>query len=273
MRETSPQEETLTPQVPAWRVQRFESLDSTNRFILDQARSGAKEGLVAVADEQVSGRGRLGRRWLSPKGSSFSASVLFGCSDRDGVATAQRLVRVVSLAMSYSLSEIYEVDARIKWPNDLEIDGEKVAGVLSELCTTGSELSVVVGVGVNLLQSKGELDLLSRPATSISMKAPDKQDLITVDVLLDVFLSNLSKWLLTLRSGAGLSEIALAYRCKCSTIGERVRVELPGGSLLSGVATSVGEDGELVVRGADGEVAVHAGDVFHLRVERDLKSK
>src|SRR6516165_7996333 len=132
-----------------WQVHWFEEIDSTNSYLREQARQGAGEGLVAVADHQTAGRGRLDRRWESPPGANLLASVLLrpGCLADD----LHLCSGAVALAAADSCAEVADVEAVLKWPNDLLVGGSKLAGVLAEADFEGSRMrGVVVGIGVNV---------------------------------------------------------------------------------------------------------------------------
>ena len=136
-------------------IRRFESIDSTNRYLLEEARRGAPGGVVAVADHQSAGRGRLGRRWEAPPGSNLLMSVLL----RPDLPAGQRQLAcgVVALAAIDAVASVTGLGVGIKWPNDLlGPDGRKLAGVLAETDVVGSPAGstlrapIVVGIGVNV---------------------------------------------------------------------------------------------------------------------------
>ncbi len=133
----------------AWDIHRLGEVDSTNTYVRDRARHGAPAGLVAVADHQTAGRGRLDRRWESPPRANLLASVLlrptFGGEDVYLCAGA------VALAGSDACREVAGVEPVLKWPNDLLFEGAKLAGVLAEAEFAGPTLTaVVVGIGINV---------------------------------------------------------------------------------------------------------------------------
>jgi BirA family transcriptional regulator, biotin operon repressor / biotin---[acetyl-CoA-carboxylase] ligase len=135
-----------------WReVTVVEETGSTNADLLAQARSGAGEGLVLVAEAQTSGRGRMGRRWISPPRRSLTFSVLLRPAVPAGLLGWVPLLAGVAVASA--LEQTAGVDARLKWPNDVLVDGAKIAGILAE--RWGS--AIVVGTGINVLQQRGEL--------------------------------------------------------------------------------------------------------------------
>ena len=138
-----------------------ERCESTQRLLADDA----PEGAVAAANEQTAGRGRLGRDWVAPPGSSVLASVAL----RPNVATAKlaELSLVAGRACAHALAEVAEVVPEVKWPNDVLIGGRKVAGILAE----AREGRVVLGVGINVLQSEDELpERAQHPATSLLLE-------------------------------------------------------------------------------------------------------
>ncbi len=132
--------------------------ESTQRLLADDA----PEGAVAAADEQTAGRGRLGRDWIAPPGSSVLASVAL----RPDVPTAKlaELSLVAGRACAQALVEVAEVVPEVKWPNDVLVGGRKVAGILAE----AREGRVVLGIGINVLQTEDQLPQLAQyPATSL----------------------------------------------------------------------------------------------------------
>jgi BirA family biotin operon repressor/biotin-[acetyl-CoA-carboxylase] ligase len=134
-------------------VRRFDSLDSTNTYLLAEARSGVPEGVVAVAEHQTAGRGRLGRRWEAPPGTCLLVSVLLRPVLEPG--QLHLCTSAVALAAADACAAVAGVSPAVKWPNDLLVRGRKLAGVLAEsdpAAPGGPEgsVAVVVGVGCNV---------------------------------------------------------------------------------------------------------------------------
>jgi BirA family biotin operon repressor/biotin-[acetyl-CoA-carboxylase] ligase len=235
-------------------IRQFERLDSTNRYLLDEARSGAADGTVAVAGYQTAGRGRQGRVWEAPPHSSLLVSVLLRPrhlpADRRYLATA-----AVALAAASACEEAAGFLPRLKWPNDLVVDDGKLAGVLAEV--DGS--AIVVGLGLNL---DWPSDRLPEGATAVNRVSGRPADAGRVLV---AFLTQLDRRCRQLEEAAGREALSAAAREASATIGREVRVELAGGT-VAGRAEDVDELGHLRVRTADGGlVEVTAGDVVHLR--------
>ncbi|MDQ6743619.1 MAG: biotin--[acetyl-CoA-carboxylase] ligase [Candidatus Dormibacteraeota bacterium] len=200
------------------RLIRLASTPSTQ----DAAR-GLPLGSVVVADQQTAGRGRLGRRWDAPPGSALLASFVLPSRP------------LASLAAGVAAAVACGESVRLKWPNDLLIDGRKLAGILVE--QRGGRC--VVGIGVNLTWA---------PPGAGRLEA-DR------DRLLERLKAELERWF-----AADDFEVLAAWRARSDTLGRRVRVELPG-ETFEGWAEDVAEDGSLLVDGR----AVTAGDVIHLR--------
>ncbi|MBA2607945.1 MAG: biotin--[acetyl-CoA-carboxylase] ligase, partial [Actinobacteria bacterium] len=238
-------------------IHRFATIDSTNNWVMDQARSGAPDGLVAVAAEQTAGRGRLGRKWIAPAGGSLLMSVLLRPTslpaDRLHLATA-----AVAMAGADALGLIAGVTPSLKWPNDLLISDKKVAGVLTEVDgpTENGSMAVVVGIGINCTWPDDLPPEISDIAIAANHAAG--RPVHTEDVL-DSLLEHLAN-----RLDAGWNTIAREYNSRVATVGRDVRVELADES-FTGMAAEVEHDGALIVITDAGPRRVLAGDVVHLR--------
>jgi BirA family biotin operon repressor/biotin-[acetyl-CoA-carboxylase] ligase len=243
-----------------WEIRRFAEIDSTNTYLRQEARHGAPEGLVAVADHQTAGRGRLDRRWESPPGANLLTSVLLrpACEPSDvHLASA-----AVALAAADACAEVAGVEPVLKWPNDLLVAGAKLAGVLAEAEFDGSRLvAVVIGIGLNVAwPGPAEAGGTCLDDAGGSAQPVDKV------VLLDHLLVGLGARRPLLDDEAGRLSLADEVRRRCATLGQRVRVTLPAGE-LKGVASAIDGAGCLVVETDSGLRTVSAGDVVHLRPE------
>jgi BirA family transcriptional regulator, biotin operon repressor / biotin---[acetyl-CoA-carboxylase] ligase len=253
-------------------IRHFDSIDSTNQYLLDEARRGAPDGVVAVAEHQSSGRGRLGRRWEAPPGSNLLVSVLL----RPDLPADHRQLAgaVMALAAKDAVAESTGLDLGIKWPNDLlGPDGRKLAGVLAEADVHGGvdpvqrrtvRLPIVVGIGINVNWPAADADLpdeLVGRATSLREQVGHPVDRAA---LLAALLAALGARASDLESEAGRVRQSADFRAGCTTIGTAVRVELPGEE-FEGKAVDLTLEGHLIVA-VDGENrTVVAGDVVHLR--------
>ncbi len=250
-----------------WRVRRVAATGSTNADVAAAARAGEAEGYVLVADEQTAGRGRLGRPWSSPPGTSLSVSCLL----RPPAAVEQGqwswLPLLVGVATVEAVRDAAGVEARLKWPNDVLLDGGKLAGILVErveasaggstwkapsgpAASTGA--AAVVGVGMNITAA---------PPGAASLGGIGATRDAVLDALLDRLAARYAAWCADPRA----PELPDAYRAVCDTLGRDVRAELPGGDVLTGRAVAIGDAGQLVVETAAGRRALGAGEIVHLR--------
>ncbi len=238
-----------------WRIEHFDEVDSTNTWVAQKASEGASEGLVAFADFQSAGRGRLERTWESSPGSSLLCSILL----RPDVSPdqLQLVVASVALATRAALVRLSGVRPALKWPNDLIVGDAKLAGLLAEIVAVDERLAVVVGIGVNLTYEgpPGVRATSVRAASGVTITAP---------ALLDIVLDELEVRRERLDSTEGRAQLRDEYVRALATLGQRVRVEQREGS-VTGTATSVDEMGRLVVDVDGEEVTFAAGDVVHVR--------
>lgn len=241
-------------------LRHLEEVDSTNRYLLDEARQGAAEGVVAVADHQTAGRGRLGRTWEAPPRASLLVSVLLrpdlepARSHLATMAAGVAMVEAVWLTAGFTPS--------LKWPNDLVVGDRKLAGMLSEAELRDGRLdALVVGIGVNVNWDEFPPELAGT-AVACNQVAGHPVDRAA---LLGAFLERLDDRYATLLRPGGDEAVLGEYRQRCSTIGREVRVELADDESLEGTATGVDDAGRLDVETRDGVTPVAVGDVVHLR--------
>jgi BirA family biotin operon repressor/biotin-[acetyl-CoA-carboxylase] ligase len=237
-----------------WRIHRVETTGSTNADVAAAAAAREPEGFVLIADQQTQGRGRLGRPWTSPPGSSLSVSVLLRPFEV-AAASWPWLPLLVGVAAVEAVRDAAGVDARLKWPNDVLLDGGKLAGILVERIETADGPAAVAGVGMNITSAPvPELTAASLAETSATRDA-------VLTALLDRLATHYGQW----RADPAGSALIEKYRQLCDTIGLDVRVELPGGATVAGRAAGVDTSGGLVVATGDGHEVVSAGDVVHVR--------
>lgn len=234
---------------------------STNSDVLAEAAAGAPEGLVIAAESQTAGKGRLGRSWQARPGAALMFSVLLRPA---AVPPAARgwLPLLAGVCVVSALAEVCGLDARLKWPNDVLAGGGKLAGILAEQ----SGGAIVTGIGVNVLGGERELPVAT--ATSLERCGFGGTDRTA---LLAGILRQLEHWYLRWREtgpgDADASGLRKEYLAVSATVGERVRVQLPGDRVLTGVAAGVDGAGQLLVEPGPGSdlIAVSAGDVVHVR--------
>jgi BirA family biotin operon repressor/biotin-[acetyl-CoA-carboxylase] ligase len=239
-----------------------ERTGSTNADLRKALENGAADRTVLLAEEQTAGVGRRARSWSSPKGGLYLSVAL-----RPGVpfSALGSLSLVAGLAVRAAAASV-GVDAVLKWPNDVLVDGAKCAGILAE-AVAGTEPSIVLGIGLNVLPlGHVEPGPGGLPATSLAERGATNTDRTEVAVALLTGLDDLERrWRL---AGGDLTEAGLLgdYRTHCATLGQDVEVQLPDGTALTGRAADIDAAGQLQVDMAGGQRhTVFAGDVVHVR--------
>ncbi|MGS2614255.1 biotin--[acetyl-CoA-carboxylase] ligase [Micromonospora sp. LZ34] len=268
----------VTPYGPWSRLELRAETGSTNADAAEAARAGEPEGLVVVAERQTAGRGRRGREWQSPPRAGIATSVLL----RPGEAVAERrwppapatgygwLPLLAGVALVEAVTRLAELDAGLKWPNDLLVGDAKCAGILAEAVPAarpGDPPAIVLGIGLNVTLRADELPAnpTGLPATSLQLAGASATDR---DPLLRALLRAVADWYDRWRTAGGdpvASGLRDAYLAACVTVGREVRVLLPDATEVTGTATGVDLEGHLLVDTAAGERRLTAGDVLHLR--------
>jgi BirA family biotin operon repressor/biotin-[acetyl-CoA-carboxylase] ligase len=270
-----------------WRtIDVVQSTGSTNADLLARALDGEPEGTVLATEDQRTGRGRLGRSWITRPRAALTFSLLV----RPGVPPARRgwLPLLAGVAVAEAITSVTGVATSLKWPNDvLSGPGEpspghgKLVGILAEAAAD----AIVVGIGVNVSTEASELPERgpgALPAASLLTAGAQPGTLDRTPLLLAI-LDAFERRYLAWREAAGdpeASGVRAEYVRKSGTIGRPVRAELPGGQALSGPAVGVDADGRLLVRSSAGAgtagsavtagtagsvVPVAAADIVHLR--------
>ncbi len=251
----------LSTQVIGRPVQYFEQIDSTSNALKKPAERGRPEGMVAIADEQTAGRGRLDRTWEAPPGTSLLSSILFRPAflppDK-----AQQLTMICALAAVEAIQTQTGVQVGIKWPNDLMYEGRKLAGVLTDLSFAADRIEwAIVGMGLNVnilfdTEAKSLDDrLLARDAISLQMITGRPAPRLP---LFRAYLRGVDARYADLRRG--VSPVA-DWAARLITLNRPVKVTTPAGP-ISGLAAGLDETGALLVQRDNGQVSrVLAGDV------------
>jgi BirA family transcriptional regulator, biotin operon repressor / biotin---[acetyl-CoA-carboxylase] ligase len=229
----------------------FERVESTQDVALEWLRNGAETGAVVIADEQLAGRGRQGRFWFTPPGVALAMSVVL----RPPPAALPQVMMLGALSIAGLLDELGAGGrSEVKWPNDVQLSGRKVCGVLPEAIWEGERLAgVVLGIGLNVRVDFTGTEL-ENSATSIEAALAIRCDRAELAAML---LRQLDSWSAML----GTPELFLAWRARLAMLGKQVSVS-NGSASITGLAESVDEQGALYVRGSDGRVTrVVAGDI------------
>lgn len=239
-------------------VEVVESTGSTNADLVARAADPQVDRVVLIAEAQERGRGRHERQWVSPPRAQLAMSVLVRVRGIDP-AVMGWLPLLTGVAVVDAVRASTGVKAVLKWPNDVLVDGRKLSGILAEIAMVGVDPAVVVGVGINASLTEAELPVPHATSLVLSGAAEVDRTAVATAVLTE-FARRFAAWE---AAGWDITDLSAAYRERCSTIGATVRAELPGGEVLTGIATGVDENGRLII----GDRSVSAGDVTHLRAE------
>jgi BirA family biotin operon repressor/biotin-[acetyl-CoA-carboxylase] ligase len=249
----------------------FASIDSTNTRAKELARAGAPDGTLVIAESQTGGRGRLSRQWLARPGTSLLMSLIL--HPPLAPTQAARTTMICSLGLADAIEAVTPLRVRLKWPNDLLINGRKIGGILTEVGLRGNVLDfTVVGIGLNVNVDFGSESIAHTPdrapdtsqaslaaliGTGTSLRTELGHDVSRTGVLRQ-FLINVEARYQALRGGW---EPVQDWSHRLETLGRLVTVT-DANETTTGWAEGVDEDGALLVRQLDGQViVVHAGDV------------
>jgi BirA family biotin operon repressor/biotin-[acetyl-CoA-carboxylase] ligase len=241
--------------LPLGGIKYFESIGSTNDEALAWAANEAMDLSLVIADEQTAGRGRLNRKWFTPKGTALAFSVILNPTAAEKPHLS-RIVGLAALAVAKAL-QTRGLPTQIKWPNDVLIRGRKVSGILTESVWSGEDVEcVVIGIGVNVRKgSVPPAELLQFPATSLEDEldpAPERGD-----ILRDILGA-----LIELRPLLGTDEIIAQWEGLLALRDENVQVESEKNPPVTGQIYGLETDGSLCLRNEHGEfVTVRFGDV------------
>jgi BirA family biotin operon repressor/biotin-[acetyl-CoA-carboxylase] ligase len=242
-----------------WPRRVYDSIDSTNTEALRWAEKGAPEGALVAADHQTSGRGRRGRSWVSLPG----RAVLFSLVLRPAPGpTLQLLTTAMGVGVAEAVESLTGVPAQIKWPNDVTVEGRKLAGILVETRLMGGDVdAAVAGIGINLYAPPGEVGAgatsLATEAEGVGGRVPSRAELLGAATgAVEAVYALLPQH---------LDEVVERARARSAVLRRAVVVRLADGRALEGRATDLLDDGALALRVGGRVVRIDAGEVEYLR--------
>ncbi|MXP23138.1 biotin--[acetyl-CoA-carboxylase] ligase [Gordonia sp. HNM0687] len=240
-----------------WRsVEVVASTGSTNADLVTRAGSEDVDGTVRLTTDQTAGRGRHSRVWSAPAGSQLAMSAAVAVGEE--TEHLGWLSLLAGLAAADAIDEVAGRRPTLKWPNDVLIDDRKVAGILAEYTRAPAGGVAVIGIGINTVMTPDELPVPTATSLQISTGSA-----VSDTELAAAFLRGLAD-LLT-HWPDDLDRLSAAYRERSDTVGQRVRLVLPGDQTVTGTAVGVDAMGRIVLDADGREVVAAAGDVTHLR--------
>jgi BirA family biotin operon repressor/biotin-[acetyl-CoA-carboxylase] ligase len=244
--------------IPLGGLRYLEQVGSTNDIALKWVDEAGRDFSLVIANEQIAGRGRNGRSWQTPPDSALALSLLLlpNINEQKNISLFTGLG---ALAIHTALEEIYDLNAEIKWPNDILVDGKKLAGILVETSWVSDTVqSIVLGMGVNIRPSavppKAELNFPATSLEDVLGKSVDRED------ILHGILKALLKW----RPLLGRGEMVNAWEKNLAFYGKQVEVTQGNGKVIHGKVLGINSDGSLRL---DTLKSLLFGDV-HLRPMR-----
>lgn len=239
------------------KIHYFDYLASTMDFAMQLGVDGAAGGSLVLAESQIKGRGRLGRSWFSPKYKGIYLSLILRPKISPAACPILTLMSAVSICEA--VKEVTDLDAQIKWPNDVLIHNKKVAGILTEMNAEVDKVNfVVIGIGLNVNNDKKSLI-----AQATSLKEQQGEEISRVVLLQELLRRIESNYLLL--EDKGSSEIINKWRNFTLTLGTRVKVCYQD-KHIEGQATDIDADGSLLIRKDSGLIQkISSGDVTHCR--------
>ena len=241
------------------RVYYFEEIDSTQNFAQNIAADKKENGTIIIAEKQTSGRGRLDRKWTSPKGGIWFSLIIHPKFD----VSSSTLIPILSaVALSKSIKSVLGIETEVKWPNDITMNGKKVAGVLVDASfQTNSIDYLILGIGINfdIDAKKLEKRLTKTPNFYGIDSLREKEDKTPPKKLLKEFLLQFEKNLFQLDKGEK-SKIIKEWTKRAAGIGKKITINTSNGK-ISGISQGIDNDGALKIKTKNETKKIYVGDV------------
>jgi len=240
----------------------FDSLDSTQNQALKMAGDPANDGSVIIAEKQTGGKGRSGRKWVSPKGGIWLSLILYPKFD---ISITTLFPIASALALSKAIEQVFKISPELKWPNDLTIKSKKLAGMLVDVSLESNKIEkLVLGVGINFdVDVKGiEKTLKKTPNFYGVASLGEHKKEVKASYLVQVFFIELEKIYESLNK-KDIKKIISEWTERSSTIGKEIEIDTVNGK-IKGKAIKIDDDGALVINSNNKMTKIIAGDIIHL---------
>ena len=241
------------------RVYYFEEIDSTQNFAEQIALDEKENGTIVIAGKQTAGKGRLDRKWTSPKGGIWFSLIIHPKFD---VSTSTIVPIAGAVALAKAIKNTLDIDVSVKWPNDITLNGKKVAGMLVDASFQANNIDyLILGIGINFdIDAKKIEKRLSKSANFYGVNSLRKKDDSTPPkILLREFLVQFEKTLIQLNKGEK-AKIVKEWTKKADKIGKKISINTSDGK-ISGVAQGIDNDGALKLKTSEGIKKIFVGDV------------
>jgi len=240
----------------------FDSIDSTQNQAVKMSEDSANDGTIIVAGMQTGGKGRSGRKWMSPKGGLWFSIIL---QPKFDISITTLFPIASSLALSYAIEKTFKITPELKWPNDLTINGKKVAGMLVDVSLESNKIeSLVLGVGINFDVDVKQIEKNLKNTSNfygVAALSELKRE-VKPKILVQTFLAELEK-IYELLNTKQIKTIISEWTKRSSTIGKKVEMYTIEGR-IKGNAIKIDNDGALIISENNKTSKIIAGDVIHL---------
>ncbi len=234
-------------------IYKFESIDSTNKYGKELCKDNVENGTIILAESQTNGRGRLGNSWDSQKGKGLYYSIILHVKSSPNP-------HLITLFMSLALTDLlkdYSINAKIKWPNDILIDGKKVCGILSELIIKPHGRFIIVGIGVNLYQNLSDFrEELKHKATSITLNTGST-------IIKNFFINSLNTYIYEYYNHflrGDFKEFLLKYKDRSSLLNKEICVRVHD-NMINGIVKGFSDNGNILIETKDRVLSLNGGEV------------
>lgn len=235
----------------------YDSVVSTQKIAHELSQNGEKEGTIVVADEQTGGKGRMARSWHSPKEKGIWMSMIV--RPKIPIHKTPQLTLLTAVALVEGIEEATGLQASIKWPNDVLINGKKVAGILTELVAEADQVhSVIIGIGINVNQRSEDFpDAIRSTASSMAL---EKGEPIHRATVIQKFLKAFEKWYETYLKH-GFKPLKLMWESCTISLHKEIRARTLAGTIV-GKALGINEEGALLIETPEGTIEkVYSADI------------
>ena len=241
------------------RIYYFDEIDSTQNYALQISNNTNENGAIIIAEKQTHGKGRLNRKWYSPEGGIWLSVIIhpeFQISDATIIPLA------VSLALCESIKKVHKIKTDVKWPNDITIDGKKVAGMLIDTSIQGNKVeNLVLGIGINFAVNIQQIEKRLKNSPNfygVTSLFPEKNKPSKIELLVQ-FLLELEKVINSLIKGKN-AQIIRDWSKHTNMFGKTISVNTGNGK-ISGIAKKIDSDGALIIKTGTKNRRIFVGDV------------
>jgi BirA family biotin operon repressor/biotin-[acetyl-CoA-carboxylase] ligase len=252
--------EKLLQDLPLGGIKFFERTDSTNDRALELIQKGAPDLFLVIANEQTKGRGRTGKTWFTPPDSALAFSIIIAPNNFTQHNNISRFTGLGAVAVCKGLNELYHLQPKIKWPNDVLLNGKKVCGVLAEGHWLGEEIqTMILGIGINVASdSVPKEDIVDYPATCVEFHSEKSVDRLK---LLKEVLKQILQW----KEIVWRPKFLTAWQQHLAYLGERVQIIYKDKIIQDGKVIGLDRDGRLILHTRRGEETILQTEGIHLR--------